>query len=339
MSRPSSEQFERLFELSEIIWQSAPWERLSESDILGVDIPDGGPTVFLNAMGSMREHRAIAVYLGPGALFDLIELQNSTEPINTFQLLEIPHCNVSFEARRDLEVADLAVLRKTKRKFERDGHPSFRHTIAGFAPTPINADHARILIIALEQLVRILRRSEVEGELALFREDAFLVRSSQNGTDWTESWRAIERPPPEYFETDLPADVKQRIRKLPKRRAVTVQMDVFPVPMLIDDENVHGAIPRSLVAIDKTGDELLESVLFTRARSTKANFELLVSNFVEVIEKLGYRPGKILYFSDELENLASELGDDLEIAFAEGRDYTPFSVLREAVARAGFGGN
>ncbi len=330
--RPTPEQWDRLLKLSEKIWRFAPWAKMSEADILGVRIPDGGPTVFVSVMGSLGEHVALVVYIGPNALFQVLDIQNSVGPINPYLLLEIPTCSVSFEARRDLETEDLTALRKTDVKFDRNGHPSFRRTIPGFFPDMIDTDHARILIHALEQFVEIYPRAE-EQDGYLFREEEIFVREpieTEGEIEWTESWQTVTYPKPDYFEITIPEETANQIRALPLKKSAVVQMDVFPFPAEVQETR---SIPRVLVALTKSGDKVVGSVVMDRATTALGNFERLADGLVEVILKIGYRPGKTIYFSDEFENLAAELGDRLGLSFKLGTDYDAFNDLREHLAR------
>lgn len=325
-NRPTSDQWERLLDLSEKIWRIKPWETISEGDVLGVKIPGDGPTVFVSAMGSLGEHRAIVVYLGVRALFDLTELQESGPRFSPFELLEIPHCNVSFEPRRDLETVDLAALRKTTRKFERDGYPVFRYVVPGFVPEPIDADHAAILITALEQFLEAFPHPTGGGE------DEFLVRE-RDASGWTDVWQELKLPKLDCFEAEIPAGTTEKILALPLKSRQTVQMDAFPLPT-IAYENGVGFLPRTLLAINKAGDGVVGSTLFDRALTAKGDFDLLVVNFVELLLNIGFRPGKIVYFSEEFENLAAELGEEFGIRFEVGSDYGAFSDFRQALAEA-----
>lgn len=331
-TKPTPDQWNRLFSLSEKIWRLAPWEKLSEGDILGVRIPDGGPTVFLSAMGSLGEHVALVAYIGPRALFEVMGVQNSPGLVDPYMLLEIHNCSVSFEARRDLETQDLAALRKTDLKFERNGYPSFRQTIPGFIPEMIDADHARILIFAFEQFVEIYPRAETQDGY-LYREDEVLVREPieiDGKIDWTESWQTIRYPEPDHFKVTIPDEAANQIRELPLKKRTVVQMDAFPFPTHTTE---NGSIPRVLAALSKSGDETVGFAVMERARTDEGNLQKLADGFVETILEIGYRPGKIIYFSDEFENLAGELGDRLGLSFKPGTDYTAFQELREHFRR------
>jgi len=333
LTKPTSDQWERLFELSEKIWQLAPWEKISESDVLGVKFPGDGPTVFVCIMGSLGQHRAVVVYIGVRALFELIELQELGVQFSPFEILETPHCSVSFEPRREMETADLAALRRTRRKFDRDGHPVFRKIVPGFLPELIDSDHAAILTTALEQFLEVYPRA-ADGYLG--KGDGFLVREpteTASGIGWTDNWRELRYPDPEHFKAEIPDELKQSILRLPQKRRTVLQMDAFPLPMTAE-KNGFEFLPRTLVACNKAGTEVVGTEVFDRARTQKANFDLLVGNFFGLLLQIGFRPGKIVYFSEEFQNLAAELSDELGIRFEEGRDYGAFDDLRQTLAQA-----
>ena len=82
-------QWGRLYDLTKRVRDLAPWKWMEEIDVFGVDMPQGGGTIFVSVMGAIDTHYAVAVYPDAVALTALWALHEEKDVVPE-HLLEIP---------------------------------------------------------------------------------------------------------------------------------------------------------------------------------------------------------------------------------------------------------
>ena len=166
---PTPEEWRKLYEAVIRIKEIAPWEWMTETDVFGVQNPETDELGFVTVMGLLGEHYAVAVYLGSEGLYGFWALQDTSPLGSPERLLEIPQLQASFEDRNELENKDREIIKATGLNFRgRKAWPMFRSLRPGFLPWFIEAEEARFLAHALEQVPAVASR---------FREDPALLET------------------------------------------------------------------------------------------------------------------------------------------------------------------
>ena len=119
------ERWRHLCELAAQVRALAPWEWLLETDLFGIEMPGTRDTVFVSVMGNRGEHFAVAVYPGARAISQFWSIQND-EDVEPERIFEIPHVQLSFEGRDQLEPEERRVMKQLGLSFRGVNWPLFR---------------------------------------------------------------------------------------------------------------------------------------------------------------------------------------------------------------------
>ena len=248
---PSLEEWRNLYNVMAEVKKMTPWEYMEESDVFGVQNPETGVIGFVSVMGMLGEHLAIAVYPGAKAIYDFWEFSEEAvfPDANPMRLLEIPQLQASFEDRELIEKEDRAVMKQLKLKFRgRQAWPQFRSYRPGLFPWFLEADEARFLTYALQQLLDVAPRY-AEDDLLLFPDidedddderDVYLVRTAEQTADglvWKDEFVAIDEPDSIEFEVKLSSQLIAQMEQA-NRVGNIVEVDFFMLPSPLQDETV-----------------------------------------------------------------------------------------------------
>jgi hypothetical protein len=136
-SSPTLQEWRKLYEAAIQIKQLAPWERMSEDMLFGVQDPETGEIGFVSIMGALGEHFAVAVYIGAKGLqgFWIAHSGDENPFIPAEVILETFHLQASFEDRNMLRKDDRDIIKQLGLKFRgRNEWPMFRSYRPGFVP-------------------------------------------------------------------------------------------------------------------------------------------------------------------------------------------------------------
>ncbi len=163
---------------------------------------------------------------------------------------------------------DREVIKELGLKFRgRHAWPMFRSYRPSFAPWFIEAEEARFLAYALDQLLDVAPR---------FRDDLSLLESSEEDEsylvrvprreDGTLVWedRLMDVPPPEPSSIPIEMDLQalEDLEQLPSSRN-KLEMDFFMFPAPVGEKNARPYFPYMLLTVDTQsgmilGNELLK---------------------------------------------------------------------------------
>ena len=197
---PTPEEWRKLYEAVIRIKEIAPWEWMTETDVFGVQNPETDELGFVSVMGLLGEHYAVAVYLGSEGLYGFWALQDTSPLGSPERLLEIPQLQASFEDRNELENKDREIIKATGLNFRgRKAWPMFRSLRPGFLPWFIEAEEARFLTHALEQVPAVASRfREDPAQLETHDDARYLVRvPQQKGRTFVWEASIMRVPPPQ----------------------------------------------------------------------------------------------------------------------------------------------
>ena len=155
---PTPEQWLALHHAFRRYCEAKPWERLANEDVLAVNDPLGHFKGYCVALGDGGVAYGLGVYLGDRGLLNyLTTMTSEDEPVD----VEVLERGVALTAvlgdREELENAERKAMRDLGLRY-RGRWPIFRSIIPGHWPWYVNADEARFLTIALDNVRDVAER-------------------------------------------------------------------------------------------------------------------------------------------------------------------------------------
>ena len=234
---PSDEQWRTLYRTMAQFDDMAPWEWMSDADIVGVEDPDSGMVCYCCVMGMGGELYALGAYRGTPGIDSYFKLLNGS-PNRIAGLVASQDCLMaSFNDRQDLTDIDRNVIKRLGLKFRGSlAWPLFRSYIPAYKPWYIDSEEARLLVICLEQTMDVASRLLENPRLLprLSPKGDFLVRAYEEG-----KWKDTRRKPaalpgikdaPAPFDRDRAAVMA---KELPRTGVVIeVLVELLPTPIV-----------------------------------------------------------------------------------------------------------
>ena len=307
------EEWRALYEAALTFKETEPWTWMWDSDIFGIQNPESGEIGYCCVMGMLKQHFALAVYLGAEGLDGYMRIQ-SGEHLPYPDFLFTQTCLMaSFEDRELLENQDLKIIKSLGLTFSgRDLWPLFRSYLPGYVPWFLTSDEVTYLTLALNQATDVCLRLRDDLELLTGpTENHYLVRVFQKKEKkWVDTWSvplSVEK---------LPIIVSLDRTRLEKMK-VTVnkniwEIDYFYSPEPVRDKKERPYYPYVILWVDRSTNFILK---FSFVKSTEYASELLKETLT-LLEQLKVAPVKILVKKEEvfklLEDIASHLGITLK---------------------------
>jgi hypothetical protein len=311
----------RLYDLADEFYRLAPWQWMDECHLTALRQPQSEEVAYLSVMGQIGEHRALAIYLGQGAIerFNLIHSDDPGTQQDAIRLvLESRQLQVSFNDRARLSKADLAEIKSLGRKYRGEAWPQMRSYQPGFAPVPINEAETVWLTLALEQLLSVAPRLRSDPDQTLRTSklgSQILSRQQTPLGEWADVWmphhmvnHAFPSPP---CDSALAAKVKAH----PKAMDIECLFTLLPNPT--GTKSGRFVYPYLMMAVDAETGFIIGVELPTVETQT---FEELIASvpdrFLRLFDKVGIRPSSLDCASVATEHLlhhpAQALGVEVE---------------------------
>jgi hypothetical protein len=269
-------------------------------------------------MGLLGEYHAVALYIGIRAVTQFWQMQKMADNGDVATMLfDIRQIHSAFGKKSELEPQEKSIAKELGLTFKgANAWPYFRSYRPGYFPWVIDAEEARILILALEQLLDVAPRMK-EDRRPLARKPGactYLVRvSDQNGE--ARVWRDERRecPPlvPTTFQIKVPSQLLDAVRAIPKK-GLTFELDVAPSPMPIGKKGERPQMPYLMMVVDSASVFVLGFELLTVDGAMEDMWAQVPAKFLEMLKKHGLRPGKIAmrtpWIFMVMEGMCKELG-------------------------------
>lgn len=303
---PTLPEWQRLYQAAMRLKELAPWEWMEEDDVFGVQDPETGDLNFVSVMGSLGEHVAVAVYLGPQALYSFWDLHEGGPSEAPERILEIPQLQASFEDRSLLGEEDIGVIRQLGLKFRgRQAWPLFRSYRPGFCPWFLEANEARLLATALEQTVDVAARFlEAPSLLEDWEGDQYLVRvprQESGGLAWEDRVVDVPAPAPLPIEIRIAAETMQGFQSL-GRGGAAVEVDLFMMPTPVREQG-RPFFPYMLLVVEPQSGLVLGSELLSPEPSLEAMWGSVPAALLEKLVQVGFAPREVRVRSGLLQQL------------------------------------
>lgn len=283
---PSLAEWRALCQAALRVKDLAPWQWLLEHQVFGVKNPETGGLGFVSIMGNLGEHLGVSVYLGARGLYNFMLIQAGAGPMPQL-LLETAQLMASYEDREMLEDHDRQILQRARIKVRgRQSWPMFRSHRPAFVPWYVDADEARFLTLALEQVLEVAPRLKAKPDLL---PDAtrkrFLVRVSEKQDDGSLAWRDREQyvQPPGGLNLQLaaPNDMLEHVAALPKKLHVEVHVFMLLEPAQ-DKPSTRPYFPYMLMVVDRKSGMVVGSAMLKPVPQWKDVWEDVPFHFLKI---------------------------------------------------------
>lgn len=288
----------QLYTAAAKVWDMKPWLWVEETDIFGVKDPKSDTILFVSVMGLLGEYCAVALYPGAKAVAQFWQMQNSVgvEDISNM-LADIRQIHAAFGNKRDLDPVEKRVVKELGLKFKgADAWPYFRSYQPGYFPWVIDKEEARLLVLALEQLLEVAPRLKEDRRLVARKHGtcSYLVRMPHQ-KDGAMEWRdeRHEYPPPaSTFRITIPNHLVDSVRAM-KSSGLTVELDVAPSPFPVGKKGERPQLPYMMLAADSDSYFVLGVELLTVEMAIEDMWMQVPSKFLEMLVKHGIRPSRL----------------------------------------------
>lgn len=315
----------RLYDLADELYRLAPWQWMSEDQLIGLRHPETGERGFISIMGASGTHVSLAIYLGDESLrrFNLIqdadlEGIDLSEEDRIALILECRQLQASFSTRDELYPVELREIKALGRKYRGANWPTFRSFQAGWVPKTVDSDEeASWLAAAMEQTLEIapkLRRNpsgfyreRKHGEVV------FLTRERGPDGAWRTVWLPIDEELYEFPKPEPGEFFAAKTLALPKSKdCVECHFQVLPCPVGVRGKSA--TYPYVAMSVDAAGGRVLGMDLLSV--ETQSHEELTASVpdvFLQQWTRAGLRPGSIRVASELTHALLEQTAAVLKI--------------------------
>jgi len=325
MEAVTLEAWRRLYEVAGKVRELEPWRWMEETDIFGVQDPEGDEVAFVSIMGLLGEYHAVALYLGPGALAQFWQMQEATAGEQVADIMMgVPQLHAAFGKKRELDRKEKEVVQRLGLSCKgADAWPRFLSFRPGWAPWIVEAREARLLTLVLEQLLQVAPRVQQDRRLLLaMADDDYLVRRA-GGADsaggWTDTHRTFP-PAAVTMRVTVPNALMDAVRQL-EPSGNTVEIDVYPMSTPIGEKGERPQVPYGLMAVDAESGFVLGVELVTVETTLEALWTEIPAKFLSMVQKAGIRPRTIAVRNPSLFMVMDHMCRELEI------EIKPDSVL------------
>jgi hypothetical protein len=339
---PTNDQWRRLYEAAVLVKELSPWKWMTETDVFGVQDPETEEIGFVSVLGLLGEHFGVSLYPNPRALYDFWALEEAGPEINPDALLEIPQLQASFEDRDQLDNRDRKVIKELGFKFRgRKEWPMFRSYRPGFLPWFLEAEEARSLAEALDQLLEVAPRFREDRSLLVPEDEStYLVRVShqEGGTRvWEDTVMEVPPPEPVSIQIEMNSEALESLESLPQS-GHEFEMDLFMFPAPIQGEKGDRPVfPYMLLVVDAGSGMVVGTELLEPVPSLEAMWGSVPLAVTRQLAGLGIRPERLTVGSELLFGLLQPLAESSRFELERSPFLPALHEAREALFEA-FGG-
>ena len=253
-TKPTLEQWRRLFAVAEAVKALAPWDWMNETDLFAVEDPASGQLGYVSVMGAIGEHFAVAVYLGGAGLRGFMAMQDAGESDIEELFFVVPQLQASFEDRESLNAEDREIIKALGLKFRgRNVWPLFRSYRPSYLPWHLTADEAGFLIAALEQVLDVAPRFRADASLFYGQDvEGLLMRSASSsapGAAWVDRRQAELDLESEPVAVAIEERMLNKLAALPSGKG-SIEIDLFMLPSPVREGKGRPYFAYNLLFVD-----------------------------------------------------------------------------------------
>ncbi|MBT7714523.1 MAG: hypothetical protein HN745_22610 [Deltaproteobacteria bacterium] len=290
--------WEELFTLCDQMYALKPWEKIYETDVFGIHLPDDNKDYFISVMGSDNQMLAISAYEGAQAISKFWGMINEDYKALPGTILTIPHMMISWSLMTELPLDQLLLLKALdKSYFDYPSWPNLQKIVPGLVPHTPDIWEVKNFIVILTQCLDVTKRAIKKPKLIrndTMDDDAYLFRipkSAGGQITWHDEHQLI---PPQQVKTNLlylPDDVKRYLRLPVGWDTIQANLDILPFPVKV--KNGHDAYSFVMLFVNPDGGEVLTMHMSQALPSYDSLLEKLIDNYLKKCLELGKRPAKV----------------------------------------------
>ena len=315
---PTPEQWLALHHAFRRYCEAKPWERLANEDVLAVNDPLGHFKGYCVALGDGGVAYGLGVYLGDRGLLNyLTTMTSEDEPVDVEMLERGLALTAIMGDREELENEERKAMRDLGLRYRGRGRwPIFRSIIPGHWPWYVNADEARFLTIALDNVRDVAERIG-QGMLDLYAGRApseVLTQSLRDGV-WRDEWEPLRPPvlPVEDHQADT--DRLQSIsRSTPIGSAVWEVTGSYIPTGAQDGRGTRPYLPTLVMVVEGNSGLILTARMLGRVPSVAEKQEPVL----ELLEQADRLPGGLVCDRDGAADLLAPIASALGIGLYVG---------------------
>lgn len=166
---PSHDQWLRLYELTIMLRNTAPWRWMAENQLFAVQHPDTKEIGYCSLTGQTGGLPALVVYPGPEGFASYQQVMKNELDYSVDETTFLQKAIVlSFESAADLELSDKQIIEAVGLSLkEYEDWQLFRSYEPGYVPLPLTAEEAGFLTLIIQQTLDVahaIRNRQLEIE-------------------------------------------------------------------------------------------------------------------------------------------------------------------------------
>lgn len=339
--------YQNLYEKIKQFYKMKPWEKLDDTEVIGIKYSDRKEPVFFALGGLDDASIGLSVFRNVSEYILFLDLLESefTEVDGIGEYTEkLKSIRLEFVDRDDLEDSDYQRIRTTDVKFRgKQAWPEIVDFTPGFVPWPANEEDLVLLERVLDSFIEMFPTySKMDFEKEFLSDDVPTRYYYQAGVR-DSVWKLKEEHILQFLTngelTNGPYDLmlsQFEIRRLLTEKKSflknTFEIDLFYLPQPITFKT--GERPRfvKMMAIaDKQSGEVLLATVLTADKSRDIQFELYKYLFEAKVfpAKVEMRGDSVL----ETYDMLAPLLDELDIAYAEKNSLKKIEAFRKSISQ------
>ncbi len=328
----------KLYDLAAKVRALEPWLWMEETDIFGVKDTESEDILFVSVMGLLGEYHAIAVYPGVNALAQFWQMQNIPDGESVTDILPtIRYVHAAFGKKGELQPEEKRLLASLGLEFK--GSKSWPRLLSfrpGWYPWLVDAQEARWLALALEQLLEVAPRLQLDRRLLGKggTEHRYLIRVP-SGTNTQTPWKDAHMPSsalPNSLRITVPNSLIDAVLAMPST-GVTIELDVAPFFTPIGKKGERPQLPYMMLAVEPESDFIVGVEMLTVEGSVEELWAQIPAKFLEMVRRNQMRPACIALRVSWLFMLMQGLCKDLGIEIKPDPELKALTRARRSLER------
>lgn len=310
--------WQRLYTTAAKVREMEPWLWVEETDIFGVKDPESDTVVFVSVMGLLGEYLAVALYPGAKALahFWQMHAKAGSEDV-AMTVLEIRQIHAAFGKKSELDTREKKVVKELGLNFKgSNAWPYFRSFQPGYFPWVIDPEEARLLTLALEQLLVVAPRMKGDRRLLARKPGTYtyfvrVPHQKEGAIEWRDEHHDYP-PPATTFRITIPNHLVDAVRAMTPVD-LTIEMDVAPSHFPVGKKGERLQIPSMMLAADSESLFVLGVELLTVKEDLEDMWMQVPAKFLQMLVTHGIRPGCLALRTPWVEMVMQGICKDLGI--------------------------
>jgi hypothetical protein len=332
MNKPDMNQWKKLYDLANELKQLKPWEFMFEDEIFGIQDPVSGETSFASIMGYAEMHYGVSFYQGAKGLAGFQNLQENPEKIY-MTFFEIPQLNLGFNSRDQIDKETYAVIKQLGLKYRgSQSWPLFRSHHPGMIPGQLTMREADVLIVALDQVLKMIARIQINPQLLKCKKNHHVVAvpvKKGSSLSWEDQVLRVPDHVPFHSDYQPHPDSVMKYRNQPAKNNI-LEVDLFVLPSFIEEEG-RLVLPYCLLIVDSNSALVLGYEIFCVKTTLDDMFREVSESFLNMIADLGFRPQRIKAHSDRTVEIMRPVTDALDLKVTLSQNLATLNSARDSL--------